>query len=113
MADEKIVVMERGKENRTLSWGVTPESKAYVRETSGGGDLIEMMFDAAERETTVTFEHAARFGKAGREEPSLAPPPAAPPYQRERCSPRVMSPAATSAMACCFSDAVSWMMLSS
>lgn len=36
MADEKIVVMERGKENRTLSWGVTPESKAYVRETSGG-----------------------------------------------------------------------------
>ncbi|MGN0296295.1 MAG: hypothetical protein ACI4B2_03645 [Parafannyhessea sp.] len=39
MADEKTVVMERGKENRTLSWGVTPEGKAYVRETSRG-DLI-------------------------------------------------------------------------
>lgn len=38
MADEKIVVMESGTENRTLSWGVTPEGKA------------------TEREPTVTFE---------------------------------------------------------
>lgn len=55
MADEKTVVMESGTENRTITWGVTPEGKAYVREKSKG-DLTEMMFDAAERETTVAFE---------------------------------------------------------
>ena len=42
-------------ENRTLSWGVTPEGNAFVREASKGV-LTEMMFDATERETTVTFE---------------------------------------------------------
>lgn len=47
--------MESGTENRTLSWGVTPEGKAFVRE-AGKGDLTEMMFDATEHETTVTFE---------------------------------------------------------
>ncbi|MCC6099274.1 MAG: hypothetical protein DUD33_08360 [Coriobacteriaceae bacterium] len=55
MADEKTMVMESGTENRKLFWGVMPEGKAYVRETSKG-DLTEIMFDAAERETTVTFE---------------------------------------------------------
>lgn len=55
MAAEKTVVMESGTENRTLSWGVTPDGKAYVRETSKGV-LTEMMFDATEHETTVTFE---------------------------------------------------------
>ena len=55
MPEEKSMVMESGTENRTLSWGVTPDSKAYVRETSKG-DLKEMMFDAPERERTVTFE---------------------------------------------------------
>jgi len=55
MAEEKSVMMESGTENRTLSWGVTPNGKTYVRETSKG-DLTEMMFDAPERETTVTFE---------------------------------------------------------
>lgn len=55
MADEKTVAMESSTENRTLTWGVTPEGKVYVRETSKG-DLTEMMLDAAERETTVTFE---------------------------------------------------------
>lgn len=55
MADEKTVVMESDTENRTISWRVTHEGKAYVRETSRG-DLTEMMFDAAEHETPVTFE---------------------------------------------------------
>jgi hypothetical protein len=68
MVDEKIVVMERGKENRTLSWGVTPEGNAYVRETSRG-DLIEMMFDTAERETTVRFEPNAEYPLADVAEP--------------------------------------------
>lgn len=54
MADEKTVVMESGTENRAIAWGVTPDGKAYVREASRG-DLTEMMFDATERETTVTF----------------------------------------------------------
>ena len=57
MAVEKTVVMESGTENRTLSWGVTPEGKAYVRETSKG-DLTEMMFDAAEREPTDEYSLA-------------------------------------------------------
>ena len=68
MADEKIVVMERGKENRTLSWGVTPEGNAYVRETSRG-DRIEMMFDAPERETAVRFEPNADYSPADVAEP--------------------------------------------
>lgn len=38
MADEKTAVMESGKENRTITWGVTPDGKV------------------SERETTVTFE---------------------------------------------------------
>lgn len=36
MGYEKTVVMESGTENRTLTWGVTPDGKAYVRETSRG-----------------------------------------------------------------------------
>lgn len=55
MAEEKTVVMESGTESRTLSWGVTPDGKACVREASKG-DMTEMMFDASERETTVTFD---------------------------------------------------------
>lgn len=47
MADEKTVVMESGTENRTITWGVTPDGKTYVRETSRG-DLTEVMFDASE-----------------------------------------------------------------
>lgn len=54
MAEEKTVVMESGTENRTISWGVAPDGKAYVRETSKG-DLTEMNIDASERETTVTL----------------------------------------------------------
>lgn len=62
MQDEKTVVMESGKENRTLSWGVTPDGKAYVRETSKG-DLTEMMFDASERETTITFNQTSDYSR--------------------------------------------------
>ena len=63
MSAEKTVVMESGTENRTLSWGVTPDGKAYVRETSKG-DLTEMVFDAVERETTVTFEPTEDYSLA-------------------------------------------------
>jgi hypothetical protein len=63
MQDEKTVVMESGTENRTLSWGVTPDGKTYVRETSKG-DLTEMMFDASERETTVTFDQTSDYSLA-------------------------------------------------
>lgn len=63
MSAKKTVVMESGTENRTLSWGVTPDGKAYVRETSKG-DLTEMVFDAVERETTVTFEPTEDYSLA-------------------------------------------------
>lgn len=63
MADEKTVVMESGTENRTITWGVTPDGKAYVREMSRG-DLTEMMFDASEREMTVTFESTDDYSLA-------------------------------------------------
>lgn len=35
MADDKIVVMESGTENRTITRGVTPDGKAYVRDEQG------------------------------------------------------------------------------
>ncbi|NLH90996.1 MAG: hypothetical protein GX481_00765 [Atopobium sp.] len=54
MSVEKTVVMESGTENRKLEWGLMPDGKAYVREESRG-DLMAMSFDAAERETTLTF----------------------------------------------------------
>lgn len=55
MAEEKAVVMESGTENRTLTWGIKQDGRAYARETSSG-DLIETILDAAERTRTVTFE---------------------------------------------------------
>jgi hypothetical protein len=55
MSEEKRVVMESGHEQRALAWGVTPRSKAYVREESKG-DPTTMSFDAAGRTTPMTFE---------------------------------------------------------
>lgn len=34
MTDEKTLVMESSTENRTLTWGITPDGKAYVRKAS-------------------------------------------------------------------------------
>ena len=63
MSAEKTVVMESGTENRTLSWGVTPDGKAYGRETNKG-DLTKMVFEAADGETTVTFEPTEDYSLA-------------------------------------------------
>lgn len=63
MTDEKTLVMESDTENRTLTWGVTLDGKAYVREASKG-DLTELMFDASELEMTVTFELTENYSLA-------------------------------------------------
>lgn len=63
MTDEKTLVMESGTKNRTLTWGITPDGKAYVRKASKG-DFTELMFDASEREMTIAFKPTENYSLA-------------------------------------------------
>lgn len=96
-----------GEPSRADRTGGRPRAAtARRRSNPGAGDTNG---PEGPRQRHATSERYGRRGRPYRtREPPAAPLlPAASPYQRVRYSSRVMSPAATSAMSCCFSEAVS------